>query len=1067
MKLKLLSPSPKMVSLAFFCSIFFCAHRMDAASFGPKEKTKAGVPVPGHNAPASVQDRVAKPVSGKVTDEKGLPMVGVSVSEQGTKTVTLTDANGAYTIQVAGESSVLLFTYIGYKTKSMPVSGKSVINVSIEPDASELSEVVVTALNIKRETKKLGYAAQNVKVDEITTNRTTNMANSLGGKIAGLDITPPASGPGSSTKIRLRGQSSFSGDNSPLIVLNGLPLTQSASGSNSYTQNTDLGDNLQQINPDDIETMTVLKGATAAALYGSLASNGAILITTKNGSKSAGIGVEFSSNYSADQALDYTDFQYEYGQGENNVRPKTVGEAQSSGGWSFGEKFDGKPTYQFDGVMRPYLPERNRISKFFRVANGITNTLALSGGGEKGSFRASYSKQYAEGVIPNNDYTKDIANIGLNYSLTPKFTAQVNLNYAHEYNDNPPLVGIQGSSIPTFIYRFANSISLDVLKAGAVNEQGNETPTSRFSTLTNPYWIMPRQFSRQRKDKLLGTASLRYQFYDWLYLQTRVSMDYSTDRFEQNFPTGGRDLNPAPAGQFNGSYRVNNGGYRSMNMDFLVGGSHKWGDFSFDANFGGNTLPYSNYAINASTQNFFVRDVYSIANGVTTTSAYTMARSKVNSLYGTAEFGYKSFLYVNITGRNDWFSVLSPQNNHYFYPSVSGSFVFSELMKDKAEWLNFGKLRLAYAEVGSANGIGPYSNVLTFGLQQNLYNGTSLGLINNVNVPNPALKPYSVREKEIGLELHFLNNRINLDVAAYDKLTTDQILSVAISNASGYTGSTFNLGSLKNKGIEFSLDVVPVKTNNFTWRTNLNTAANKTKVIELAQGQKQLNTGNGEFFGAIVHEVGLPLSQIQGSDYRRDANGRIITIAGKPVASTSPVLFGSALPTATGGWTNTFKYKKVSLLVQIDYKAGGKMLSSTNLNAVRQGLSKESLVGREGGVVFPGFNLDGTPNTTAVNAEDFYANYRSQNILAPFIYNASFVKLRNISASYDFSDLVKTTFIKSLVLSAVCRNVLMIKKYVPNIDPEAMQSSSDNLTGYEQASVPTTRTYGLNLNVKF
>lgn len=1009
----------------------------------------------------------AQTVTGKVLDEKGAPLVGVSVSEKGTSNGVMTDVNGNYKLQVSGDNAVLLFSYIGYNPKTEQLNGRSVVNVSLEPKANALNEIVVTALGIKRESKKLGYAAENVRVGEITTNRSTNFVNALEGKVAGLDITPPSSGPGGSTKIRLRGQTSFGSDNAPLIVLNGLPLSQSPSGTNSYTQSVDLGDNMQQINPDDIESMTVLKGATAAALYGSRASNGAIIITTKSGNKNQGIGIEYTSNFTQSQALDFTNFQYEYGQGENNVRPKTQGQAQSSGAWSFGEKFDNAPTYQFDGVQRPYAPEYNRIGKFFRLANAWTNTLAFSGGNDKGSFRFAYSNQDAQGIVPNNNYKKKIFNLGLNYNFTPKLSAQVYMNYDHEFNKNPPVIGVQATSVTNYMYRYSNSVSLDVLKDAAVDANGNETPTSRFTTLTNPYWIMAKQFTRQTRDHLLGTATLRYQFFDWLYLQGRVNMEYSTSFYEQNVPTGTLANAAAAAGLYNGGYNSNDNSYRALNADFLLGGGHKWGDFSFDATLGGNTFPSSSSGYNVSTTNFYVRDFYTLGNGVTSTSNYGLSKSTVNSLYGTAEFGYKSYLFINVTGRNDWFSVLSPDHNHYFYPSVSGSFVFSEMFKTLPSWLSFGKLRATYANVGSASGVAPYSNSLTYSISQNTFNGIPVGTINNTTTPNQNIMPYSVKEKEIGLELRMFNSRVNLDIAAYHKKTTNQPLLVSLSNSSGYTSTIINIGELQNRGMEFQLELIPVKNENFTWRSAFNTALNTTKVITLANGQKQFTLGTGEFFGAIVNQVGLPLNQIQGATYRRDANGKIILSGGKPIASTSPALFGSALPRATGGWVNTFTYKKFTLMAHIDYKAGGKVVSSSNLNFLREGLSKPSLIGREGGVKFDGVNADGSANTVAVNAEDFYANYRSQGILDPFIYKSDFIKLRNVSLSYDFSKMVKAKFIKGLVVSAVCHNVLIIKKYIDNLDPEAIQSSNDVLAGYEQSSVPTTRTYGFNLNVKF
>ncbi|SFT20866.1 SusC/RagA family TonB-linked outer membrane protein [Mucilaginibacter polytrichastri] len=1022
---------------------------------------------PNETSRASAESEIVSiAITGKVMDEKGMTLPGVTVTEKGTKNATITTSSGTYKLNVAGKSAVLVFTFVGYKPIEIPVNNETIVNASMAPAVSALNEVIVTALGIRREAKSLGYSAQKADVQALQTNRTTNLANALEGQVAGLDVSPPAAGPGGSTKIRLRGQSSFTADNSPLIVINGLPMSQGASSTNGYTQNTDQGDNLQGINQDDIESMTILKGSTAAALYGSRAVNGAIIITTKSGAKNTGIGVEFNSNFTLSKALDFTDFQYEYGQGENNKRPLTQGDAQSSGAWSFGVPFDNALTYQFDGVQRPYAPVKKRINTFFRNAPSFSNTLAISGGNDKGSFRVSFANQDAKGIVPNNDYHKKIFNIGINYKLTEKLTAQFNVNYDHEFNNNPPVIGVQGLSIPTSIYRLANSIDFDVLKAGAIDANGNEAPTSRFSTVTNPYWIMAKQFQKQTKDHLLGTAVLRYQFFDWLYLQGRASTDLLQTTFESNTPTGTLSVGAAPTGLFNGGYAINTSNLRQNNFDFLLGGGRKFRNFGFNATVGGNNYPLVNSTFNESVTNFYIRDLYTIGNGVTATSSYNLSKQTVNSLYGTAEFSYKSLFYLNVTGRTDWYSVLARDIDHYFYPSVSGSFVFSELLPN-AKWLNFGKLRVAVSETGSAQGIGAY-NTLTFALAQNPFNGSPLGSINNTSSPNPRIKPFGVKEKEIGLEMHMFNNRINLDIAAYDKKTTNQAVPISLSTATGYSSTLVNLGGLDNKGLELFLELVPVQNSKISWRTSFNTAFNSSKVLSLANNQKQLVVGSPEFFGTIADVVGLPLNQIQGATYKRNAAGQILLTGGKPIASALPVNFGSGLPKATGGWTNTVNYKGFTFVAHFDYKAGGKVLSSTNLNLLREGLSKESLPGRVGGVLFQGVNsTDGLPNTTAVNAEDFYANYRSTNILDPFIYSSSFIKLRNLSLGYDLSRFIDKKYIKSLVLSAVCHNVWVIKKYTPNIDPEAISSSGDNLTGYEQASLPTVRTYGFNLNLKF
>lgn len=1030
-------------------------------------------------SPLSILAQV-RSVSGHViggTNKESMPGVGITV--KGTQRGTTTDVNGNYKIDAsAGET--LVFSFIGYIAQEIKVGNSSTIDVTLLEDTQALEEVVVTALGIKKESKKLGYAAETVKVSEIQQNRTINVMTSLEGKIAGLDITPPSAGAGSSTKIRLRGQSAFAGaNNSPLIVINGLPMDQGARGANGFGTSTammDFGDNMQQFNPDDVESMTVLKGATAAAIYGSRAANGAIIITTKSGNKNSGIGVEYSSNYASDEVLDFTDFQYEYGQGQAGVRPTTQGQAVTTGQFGWGAKYDGQPTIQFDGVARPYLPQKNRIKNFYRSGSAFTNTIALSGGNGTGSFRASYSNQDALGISPNNDYHKKIFNVGINQSIGKKLTMTFNVNYTNEINNNPPQVGVQGVGSPNFLYRLSNSIGLDVLKEKAVADNGTERQTSGFqTTLINPYYIMPRQFIKNKRDRFLSTATVKYDIFKWLYLQGRVNMDYGVSFLEQNLPTGvgtSTPLNQAGTG-YNGTYGVNTSTGRQMNMDFLLAANKEFGDFSADLSLGGNIYTNRNRTFDQSVTDFTVRDLYSIENGITKAQTYGVYNERVNSLYGFAELGYKDMIYLNVTGRNDWFSVLNPQNNSSFYPSVSGSFIFSELIRD-IPWLNYGKLRASYADVGSANGINAFSGLLTYGILQNSFNGNPLGTINNTNSPNPLLRPFSVREKEIGMELKMFKGRVNLDVSYYDKQTRDQILTVVVSNTSGYDGTPLNLGSLQNRGMEFMLDVTPVQTSNFTWRSSFNTAINNTKVLALAPNTNRLivtSFGGNEFIGSLVYEVGQPLNQLAAKTYKRNSKGEIIVnSSGRLVQNDGPdVLFGSALPKFTGGWTNTFTYKSLSLLVHIDYKAGGKVLSSTALNGLRQGHTKASLVGREGGVVFPAVYENGEKNTTAVDPQTFYTDYRNTQIADPFIYKSDFIKLRNITLSYDATRFVgsKVKFIKGLAVSASCRNVLIIKKYIDDLDPESFASSGDFRVGYEQTSLPTTRTYGVNLNVKF
>ncbi|HTI12200.1 MAG TPA: SusC/RagA family TonB-linked outer membrane protein [Puia sp.] len=1015
--------------------------------------------------------------SGIVSDAAGKGLAGVTVQVRGSGKATTTDSLGHFRIEAAADA-ILLFSSVGYGTREIPVSGKAVLDVVLVTETRNLNEVVVTALGIRKEARRLGYSAATVNTDQLTTNRTTNVGNSLEGKVPGLNVSPPASGPGGSSKIRIRGQSSFRGDNSPLIVVNGIPINNtsiSAGGSNGNgTGNptggsSDQGDGLQSINQDDIESMTVLKGAAAAALYGFRAKDGAIIITTKSGSRSKDIGVEINSNFQAARALDYTDFQYEYGQGENGVRPASVSDAQSSGVYAFGEKIDGKPTPQFDGSTRPYLANKNRIRDFYRTGTSFTNSVALSGGNDKGYFRLSFSNTDANAIVPNSDYHKKIVNLGLNYKFTPRFSVQLNANYSNEYNHNPPQIGIQDMNANTTIYTMANTIDVHWLKQTYMTPTGDEQPLSRFTNRNNPYWVALKRFENVRRDRIIGNASLRYQLTDWLYVQGRFGQDYYTRPYNYDRPTGTRSIGSVTTG-FNGYYYQDETTYRERNMDFLVGGNHSFGKFGLDVTLGGNQLEQVYDNIGTAVTNFYVRDLYTIGNGQTKSPFYNYSKKEVNSLYGAAEFSYNNYLFLNVTARNDWFSTLNPKSNNYLYPSASLSFIFTDAFRSSLPtWLGYGKLRAAYAEVGGDTD--PYSGSLYYYVNPNTFNntagdGVALGSIQSNVSPNPNLRPLKVKETELGLEIKAFDNRLSLDGSVYRKNTIDEILNVNVSNASGYSSTKVNLGKLRNQGVEFLLSVIPVRSRQFTWETGFNGSYNISKVLSLAGGQQRLDVGTGEFFGTVSHEVGKPLASLRGFDYKRDVKGNILT-SGGVFAQGALKTFGSAIPTWVGGWLNTFTFMGFRVQAQIDFKAGAKLFSNSNLNFLREGLSKSSLVGREGGVTFAAVNADGSANTTAVPAETFYTAYRSTAVANPFVYDASFIRWRTLSVGYDLSKFVKKSFIRSLNLSAVVYNVLMIKKYVDNIDPEAQVSASDNLPGIETHTLPTTRSFGLNLNCKF
>ncbi|MFZ6009102.1 MAG: SusC/RagA family TonB-linked outer membrane protein, partial [Bacteroidota bacterium] len=895
-------------------------------------------------------------------------------------------------------------------------------------------------------------------------------------------------GPGGTSKIRIRGQSSISGQNNPLIVINGVPIDNTNFGTNPGNQGSDGsmglrgggvtsdgGDGLLSINPDDIESMTVLKGAAASALYGSRAKDGVIMVTTKSKGDHKGIGIAYNLNYTNDTPLDFTDYQYQYGQGENGVRPTTAN--PTSGQWSFGEKFQpGMTQVLFDGVEVPYAPVHDRIKKFYRNGQSTTHTVSISSGTEKGGFNFSIADLKSQGITPNNTYNRKTANFGFDYSLGEKLTFRANINYSNEYNRNPPNVGNQDNTIPVALYNMANSMPFDLLDAKKVNAQGDEFVYSRFKNRTNPYFTLAKQFNLINRDRIFGNVALRYELLNWLFVQARVGQDYwARSQSYNNFPTGQASLAAAQPGFVNGQYTQETSRFREINADFLIGANRQFGNVGLNVNFGGNRLYRRSDVNNVQVSEFVIRDLYTVMNGRVKDPLYARTERAVNSLYGSVEFSYKDMLFVNGTLRNDWFSTLSPENRSIIYPSVSVGYLFTESFQAPS-WLSFGKLRAAYAEVGSDGDVAPYSNLLFYATNNNFFANPS-GALQPVGgpsgnlIPNANLVPMRVAETELGLELKFMNNRLGLDVAAYEKITSDQIVQAQVSDASGYVNIFINSGQSRNRGIEFMFNAVPVQTNNFTWDFTFNGAYNITKVLSLLSNKpgERITVGTHIFNGELRQVVGEQLGQLAGFGYLRNAEGRITYGSnGIPLATPAMILYGSALPRWVGGFTNSFKFKGITASFLIDFKLGGKMISGTNFNAYRHGLHQSTLPGRESGIVGAGVNQEGAENAVSVfPVQPFYEVVRSKGIVEPIVYNSGYWKLRQISIGYDFTRfLPKNLPFRSLRLDFVANNVLMLKKWVPNIDPESFGYSSDNLVGLESTGVPTTRSIGFNLNVK-
>ncbi len=1013
-------------------------------------------------------------VRGKVVDQNGQGLPGVSVIVQGTTSGTTTDGDGNYRLTVP-DGATLVYSFVGFESQEIPVSNRSVIDVSMKEDIEALDEVVVTALGIEKDQKTLGYATATVAPEDFNVNRSANFMNTLQGKVAGVNITNMGSGPQGSSKVRIRGLSSFGNNNSPLIVINGVPVDNTnfgvrgdvnEAGSN---RRSDSGDGLSSINPDDVTSMNVLKGAAAAALYGSRAKDGVIMITTRNRAAGSGISVTYNMNYVNGTPIDLTDYQYEYGQGEGGVRPNAPG--PTSGVWSFGERMGGTQIL-FDGITAPYEPTPGKIREYYNNSQTLQNSLTIASGGENGGFSLALSNMDAKAVLPGSNYTRNTVNLGFTQKLK-KLTVSGNVNYSYEDRRDPPNIAEQDYS-PVVIYTLATSMPMDLLRENCCDPvTGDEIKYSRFTNRTNPYFALKR-FENNFRDRVFGNITAKYNLTDWLYVQGRIGQDFYNRDVEYNRPTGSQRQSAPPPGFVNGEYVQDKRRYREVNSDFLIGFSKDVGNIGININAGGNSMYRRRDIFTILGENFFTRDLYTIGNSSKVTPNFRLFERKVNSLYGSAEISFNEWLFINGTARNDWFSTLSPAERSILYPSITSSFVFSEALADALpDWLSFGKLRLGYAEVGSDTDVEEYSNALFYGISQQQLQNQPVGNIDGNTIPSPNLRPMRVKETEVGLELTLFDN-IQFEINYYNKLSQDQILVAQISNASGFANQFVNVGESKNQGVELFGSFYPVRNNNFSWNFSANGAYNQTEVISLSDDDQEgdfITVGGAEFHGELRQVVGRPIAQLYGWGYLRDAQGRIVYDAnnGRPLRSEEQLNFGSALPRWVGGFTNSFQFMGVTASFLIDFKLGHKLISGTHTNAYRHGLDKATLPGRDVGfIVGDGVNPDGGINETQAPIQPFYETIRSNRMSEQSVFNAGSWQLRQIALGYDLTRfLANQNFIKGLKLDIVANNVAVLKQWVPHVHPDQNGIIGDERIGLESTGLPITRDIGFNLNVKF
>ncbi|TDW96995.1 SusC/RagA family TonB-linked outer membrane protein [Dinghuibacter silviterrae] len=1021
-------------------------------------------------------------LTGLVSSTEAGPLAGVTVRVKGDGPKgpwAITDETGAFSIQ-APPGSALVFSSVGYEDRVME-AGTGPLQVILKPAKRELNEVVLTALGIKKPNKSVGYATTTIPGYDLTQSRETNLGNAFTGKVAGVSVAGDATGPSGSSRVIIRGNASVMGNNQPLYLVDGIPYDNTNwGGFASQYGGKDYGDGLSNINPDDIESIQVLKGVAASALYGYRGGNGAILVTTKSGADARGIRVEVNNNVTVNRVIDERDFQYVYGQGTMGTKDTTQIANMSYPYYSWGGKMDGSRAVNFLGNSYAYLPQRRNFEHFYKT--GVTNqtSLAVSGGNSKGHFRLGVSDLYLDAVIPNSDMKDQ----GINFNSTLNITSHLQLTTTCDYvfeqvKNRASFSDAPGNLIATTLY-LANSFDIRWLEP-QVNASGSELlPGTGATYFSNPYFVAYRFENNTDRNRLTGAITLRYNFLHGFFAQGQVTRDGYVFDVTDVVPTG---TGYATGGEFT-QYELN---FRELNENFMMGWNRQFGrDLKMTIDGGGNsqdnlTQDYGvgmvptlvqGVAEQPAASPFNIPYVYTAANILQKPYTRGYAHYRVNSFYGILDVGYKNYLYLTATARNDWYSTLSIASDRYLYPSLSGSFVFSEVWH-LPKWISLGKWRASYAQ--ASNGTSPYQNVLNYGIQNYVISGQSLGYVAQSYIPNAHLKPVSIREWETGLNLGLLGGRLGLDVAYYNKKTADDILPVSISATSGYTGDYLNTGSVRNEGVELLVTATPVKAGHFQWDLSWNYANNASKVLNLGPGTPSyvISGAQARWGGevSVSNVVGLPYGQIVGYAYKRDAHGNILYNSGGEPDQTGVVPLGSGVYKVTGGVSNQLHYRNWTLSWLIDYKFGARIYSQTNLLLYFYGLQKTTLQGREGGYVGKGVNdITGKPNSVSVPAEQYFQDISaggSDHIAEEFIYDASFIKLRSFSLSYSIPPShLQGSRIRGVCISLVGRNVLTLLKHTPNIDPESNLNAT-NGQGLELSGYPTIRSLGFNVNLKF
>lgn len=1046
----------------------------------------------------SVSYAQTRQVSGKVTSSEGLPIAGASVSVIGGSVATQTDAAGNFTLNVP-QGARLSVSYVGYNAQTVIVGNSSILSIVLDSDDLALEEVVVTALGITRDKKSLGYAAQEVKGDVLTAARGGNALQSLSGNVAGAVISAPSSSLGGSTRIVLRGIGSLTGENKPLIIVDGIPMNNSNYNSANAERGAggrDYGDAGFDINPDDIESVNVLKGGPASALYGARAANGVVLIKTKS-AKRGRDEIVFNTGVAFENLGTTPRLQKLYGGGYSDefatatINGQTYQVVDYSADESWGPKLDGQQVLHWDAFdpndtqnylkTRPWAYPNNDFRSFFNTGVSYTNSIALAKSYENTAARLSMSNTSQTGIVPNSDLKRTTVALSIDNKFSDKLTARGTINYIRTNGFNRPEQGYGDNSIGQKMFQWGQvQLDYDRLKnyktISGVQKSWNikswDDPTPNYSD--NHYWIVNENIATDQRDRFYGNVELRYDIKPGLYATGNIYGDNYTLKIKEQVAVGS-----VAVSSFSEATRE----FLEMNYEGRIHFDKKWDKISLNSFVGTNRRNTSTDRISASTAGgLIVPNLYTINNSAQTATVDTyVTKKRVNSVFGNFSVGYNDLLYMDFGWRNDWSSTLPEDHNAYFYPSVTGSFVFSQVID--APWLNFGKLRAGWSQVG--NDTDPY-RLMDVYLNNVFANTTFLDnpyYLKGLSKLNADLRPETKKSYEFGIETQMFGNRLGLDITYYNEKTNDLIMPVTTGAEIGFSSRVLNAGNVVNKGVEAMLTVVPVRKENFEWTSNINFSLNRNKVVELAEGLQSLTIGTAPFNATLIAVPGQAYGQIFGSDFvYDDAGNKVVSPSSGLYLRTPNKNLGSILPDFNAGWRNTVSYKDFTLSALIDMQKGGKYFSISNMFGHYTGVFEETAANgvRENGLVVEGvsgtatFNPDGTytlanvqENTKEVTAQAYYAHYYA-GPTAQNVFDADYIKLREITLGYNIPvRFVEKLRVKNATISGFARNIATFGLDNKNFDPEMTTTGSGNIQGFEGGNLPASRTFGFNLKLQF